>query len=470
MASESKYNSPLRQKSYVLALARLFLAGACTRRALFPIGISENGGFVLIDKAIKRGHISLGQYREKYGHRNLFQKYLCLTEQGANFLRSQSSVEWAKYIPQSPGSITPFPNTNSNVIALVTRSGNALLMALGAGAVPSEYLFTGTPGHVLSMKTGYDLDDTQAEEGEAEPLTPDGGYGKSEQEAEDTEEADGPPEETTLDQDGTQTKEPGQRPGYLPNIRRTTAINARADGLDMRTIGIDREPVYYFPRMEVKLALDQAGALGDMVYTKSTGFLCGPTGALVLYHAKHDGFGWLNIMERRDVHGACRFSSRCSPYKNITVENVRAAILVYGAKNFGDILRNKWKKRSDGTELGKIYKAVYLIPLGPDGAQLLGAIMEGNLDATIERVALETYHATTNMGMMKRSFPWVVNGVNVFNGADMDYKRISLTMYALDRQEQETGNRPGFVVLCYRWQMAFYNNLWPGVPFYPLDP
>lgn len=475
MAVTRKYNLTVREKTYVLTLAKLFLAGSCTRYTLLPASLTENAGFVLVNRALRRGDIRIGQYREKYGNRYRDQKYLALTEKGLAYLRSQSALSWLSHIPADLGYVIPFPNTNPDTIALVSRSGNALLMALEAGASLTDFVFTGEYGGILCQPQARTGGAEASQEEDFDPYEEYGGGEVWDEVAVIEEEGAGNLDETgepklpPKDSGGSQ----GRRGTYLSEIRKATYLDALAGNLDfgaMPPCQTGTPPVYYFPRAEVKLALAQAGPVGDIAYTKMTGILCHPERSIILYHAKHDGFGWLNVMERRDVHSACRFSSYCSPYKNITVETARAAILIYGSKNFGDILRNKWRKRSAGTELGKIYKAVNLIPLGANGAHLLRDILAGNLDATVDRVARETYHATPNTGPMKRSFPYLINGTNVFVGADMDYKRISLTMRALDRQEKQTGTRPTFVVLCYRWQMAHYNNLWPGVPFYPLDP
>lgn len=456
-----------RNKSYNSLLFQLFMAGACSRSVLFSPDLTKANIYAVVDKAIKQGHVREGQYREKYGDRFRFQKYLSLTKEGLAYLRSQTFLPWLPYIPQDIPSLTPFPNTNVETVTSTTRSGNSLLMALKAGASITPFFYTGQPDPSLKIR----IAEQAAGEPSYDPITfdeyQDGYDDEAELELYERKERSREPGDTSLAPDEAKSR----RGVCLTKVRSDTWNRATVNGCPVLA---PYHPgcTFFFSRREIRAMLEAANMVGDMKYTKFTGIICNPDTSIILYHAKHDGFGWLNVMERRDSATARRFSTVCSPYDNITTKTVRAGVFVYNAKNFGDIIRNKWHKRSKGTVLGKTFQAVNLIPLGPEGAQLLSALLNNSLPGIVDEAATAIYHATptpTN-DIMQTTFPYMLNDAYLFDGSDMDYSKISRAIYLLEQHEKRRGHVPPYIVLCYRWQMAHYNNVWPGVPFYPIDP
>lgn len=459
MPEKKSYDLTNRGRSYTLFLTRVFLVGACNPAAMTYPGLVPQSTYRLIAKSLKHNHLRAGTYVEKYGNKKRRQNFFAITGEGINYLSTQTALPWLKHLPSNLSFVRVFPDTHTEAVISFVRGGNTILTALNAGASPTEFLLAGAP--IVSFQQREEEDSVEDDVAELEAEWMDG-----------TEFWDRPsaPEREDAIVDGEEAISKSGKSVSLAEIKKSTYYKALAANDITPGGGESREPrLYYFPKRELQERLVMEGAPLNLTYEKFTGVLVNAKRTVTLYHARHDGMTWDSGMETKSVQTVKRFSTQCAPYKSFDTETAAAVILVYGAKNFADIVRNKWRKRTPGTIIGRLYRKVHLVPLSLDGADLLRAILNSDTDTAEASVtqAIQKYGAEQNTDRTRRVFPLLVKGVHVFDGVEMELKSINQALSIVEK-EQEKAPFP-FAVLCYEWQMPYYYNLFGKVPFYIID-
>lgn len=70
---------------------------------------------------------------------------MTISQKGLAYLSQQKGQPWWKFISADTGLIIPFADRHSDRVAVATRQGNALLMALHMGANVTEWVFLEEP-------------------------------------------------------------------------------------------------------------------------------------------------------------------------------------------------------------------------------------------------------------------------------------------------------------------------------------
>lgn len=472
---------------YNSVLKKVFLAGAVNRIALMDNDKSFQHMYYVVSKALKNEHIEVKEYKEKYGDRNRKHKYFVITEKGIDYLRENDDELWCKSLPDmTNSSIIVFPNDRRpSAIAFNVRCGNTILFAMQLHASISNYLFTGEPTgktaktgtseteekkNDVSEKWWERIEDVDYEDFSSEEK----GYILD---IEETMKAFGLDEEvlpeTTDFMDEYYEDDDEQFMMYefsgrqkrniksLPDIKAETFEKMRT--MNAASWKENDGDIYFFPSKEIKKSLmsNEEVKFTDFAYGQYTGLLVGKESSMILYHAKHDGIGWSDRVEQKDIKTMRQFSVRCSPHDNISYGKIYGAILIYNEKNFADIINNKWTKRKAGTGIGKSFDAMHLVPISLYGTSLMSWIMT---NAPEDRLAYEDNCALTNglhknEGAYYKIFRYMDDdGGAVINGMELDVKRLISAITV------EKKNGPFKInVLCFRWQGPYYKALWPDV-------
>lgn len=457
------YTLNRRLANYNRTLADLFLAGACSQSALFTSARKQSATYASIQSAIKRGHIRCGQFKEIYGVRYRLQKFLTISEKGLAYLSQQKGESWFKFIPTDTGVVIPLFDRHNDRVAVASRQGNIILMAMHMGAAVTEWVYNedvitplkgqpdetdGAGDYELDEEEDFDFSDEQSDEVEFIPP----------KELEEAIFVD-----TALEAVDWLTDYEDTKSTPLPTIRKNTYHRAIAMG----EVVVDTEDkeLYYFPRAEMKARVEKAGRVVDTRFCQSVGALVSSTKSLLIYHARCDGMTWTALGQKNDQRLARQFSVYCSPYDNYTHQNNHAALVVYNAKNFRDVLFDTKNKRSAKTEIEKAFQSFHIVPLSPDGTNLLHQIAISDINTFSRSVLLDRFHATKTEGVFGKPCPFSVEGRPIFNGIPMEMNSILLMNTYLQN------NSAHFAILAYPWQVDFYTHIWgEDLMFLLIDP
>lgn len=439
-----------KNHTYNQLLATVFLAGPiCQRAVFFEDKAHDNNVQRSLKKAITNGHIKIYKYPERYGTHLRDYSYLAITAAGLRYLATWGDLPWEKSLPSNVKRVSIFDGSASSSAAYMVRCGNTLNFAINAGADLTGFVLTGVPSPLparsLTMPaptlTGDDVmeDETAMEERGDPPC-----------EAQETEAADAP--STTLSA-----------------IRRETAAHLKAAGFSP-SLSQNNGLIFYLAK-EVRAMLKQYDALAGKTtafnHARFTGILTSPLGTYIMYHAKHGGLPWIENFETNDTRVARKFDIVCAPKSTLPPGEAYGIVLVYNAKNFGDVIKNKFDLRKQGTQIGRQFSRFYFAPLSKLGAHFVTLLVTEKLQdrqAFINSRANALYKITPNRGRYIGGFRLRQGDTYIFDGTDMDAKQI---FSAIDdiTAAASTPNPIQFKVLCFYWQEPFYRKLWPDVEY-----
>lgn len=230
----------------------------------------------------------------------------------------------------------------------------------------------------------------------------------------------------------------------------------------------ESKDIIFFFAKEIKKSLlgSEEVKFTDFAYGQYTGLLQTNEQSIILYHARHDGIGWSDRVEQKDIKTMRQFSMRCSPYDNICFGKIHGAILIYNEKNFSDIINNKWGKRKTGTSIGKTFDSMHLVPISLYGKNLMSWLLTNSTedrlsyeDSKAEEIGLELYK-----GAFSKMIRYKDGETLVVSGAEMDIKKLG----GIKMAQKKLGCFD-FGVLCFRWQESYYKTLWPEAHIYFID-
>lgn len=445
-----QYDSVTRSGSYNALLERVFIANAPCTKALFDASLVDRSIRKLVAKALASGHMKVYTYQEFYGVRRRSHKYVSLTAAGIRYLAAQSTLSCSPYIPTDIKRVAVFESgSNAQTIAYSVRCSNSILFAKAANAQLSAHVYTRTasplPQKKNNLRSTEDIE-TTPEFGEAAEH-----HGGHEARCE-TCEAEGDNVQFSL----------------LADIRKETA--ARMDAAGQVWQQPSPQGIIFFPTQDVKALLREYDKTTkqrtDFYFVRYTGILVSPKCSFLVYHARHAGLPWVDKFEDNDIRVLRKFDLFCSPYTNVQPDGIEGIVLVYNAKNFGDIVRNKFQMREDQYAIGTKFSTLRLVPLSQMGADLVQWIVTNpktNRIAFVNQAAHRLCEATPNGGTRSRAFRLANPEGLIFDGTEMDLKTILLAIKAVEQDQVIT-----FKVLCFPWQQEYYRAIWPDVECVPL--
>ena len=481
----------VRSPFYAEVLKKVFLAGAVNKVALMDEGMSEQNLYYILRKAIGNGHIGVRTYKEIYGKRNRIHKYFIITAKGIEFLRMNDDEYWCKSLPDVKGcSVITFQNDRRQpALAFNTRCGNTMLFAKQMGAYFTDFVFTGEPDEkVITLKRSQqeqqvsdaaekwweDIDDVDMEDFSdeeqgyileaEEAIQALGLYDEEQPEA--TEFMDEYYEDDDADMDALGEPEQKRTAKSLPDIK-VEAYRRMCSEENSEWCRESKDIIFFFAK-EIKKSLlgSEEVKFTDFAYGQYTGLLQTNEQSIILYHARHDGIGWSDRVEQKDIKTMRQFSMRCSPYDNICFGKIHGAILIYNEKNFSDIINNKWGKRKTGTSIGKTFDSMHLVPISLYGKNLMSWLLTNSTedrlsyeDSKAEEIGLELYK-----GAFSKMIRYKDGETLVVSGAEMDIKKLG----GIKMAQKKLGCFD-FGVLCFRWQESYYKTLWPEAHIYFID-
>lgn len=382
---------------------------------------------------------------------------MTISQKGLAYLSQQKGQPWWKFISADTGLIIPFADRHSDRVAVATRQGNALLMALHMGANVTEWVFLEEP--LIPLKSTL----SDQEDGDKED---DWSEGIDYFEFFDNEVEISPPKEYAeavfddADLEGIDLFDANtETPNALLSAVRADTYN-RAEAMGEIIIDQQNKKLFFFPKREVAERVERAGKVFNSAFTQSVGILVSESKSILIYHARCDGMMWTDIGNKNDQRLAHIFSAYCSPYDNFSQRDCHAALIVYNEKNFRDVLFDTKKKRRTKTAMEKCFQSFHLVPLSPDGTALLHQIATTDINAFCQSVLLDDLKAIKTEGMFAKPCPYSVNGIPVFNGIPMEMNSILLMHYYLTENYHSRPDKPPFIILAYHWQTEFYAHIW----------
>ena len=476
---------------YKAILRKIALAGAISRAVLYDGEKSDKTVHYILDKAVKNKHIEIREYREIYGERIRSHKYYSITANGLEFLRLNDDTDWCRSIPDMKATyVAIFPEDRRQAaIAFNTRCGNSMLFAMSAGAALTNFVFTGQPDEniITSNQVKEEKPESPDEEKWWEQINDVDMEDFTEEETgfildsfegmdalglfdeiqpESTEFTEGYEVDELCEAEGDYQSLMRSRTKSLADIKAETFVNM-ALAPDEEWFPGARD-ILFFPSKEIKRSLlgSESVKYTDFAYGQYTGLLTCATSSMIIYHAKHDGIGWSDRVEQKDIKTMRQFSVKCSPFDNIGYGKIYGAILVYNAKNFADIVNNKWEKRKVGTSIGKSFDTMHLIPLSTYGNNLMAWLLTNsqNERTEYEDSIAQASGLSMNKGSFHKVFRYMDGNTVVMNGMEMDIKKIQ----GVQVVKKKSGEFD-FKVLCFRWQENYYHTLWPNVPLIYAD-
>ena len=457
-----------RDIQYTRALAKILIATAVSNRALFTHDLTMDAVYKIIRRALKAGHIKEMTYRERAVDRYHTYSYYTITAKGIQFIAEQHYYPWSDYLPEDLRSVSIFSSGRKPAdIANAVRRGDTLLLALNAGAGVSEFLFSGQLTEIENEEDSYveyqadeklQINDSELQE-LSDDLCSDDLCSILDQ-CEDT--------EITLDDNQTDDNEQVIRMP-LTEVKNETINNMKA-ALGKHPI-IETTEMTFIPTNEYKAILyhntNSAIKKPDFRFGRYTGVLVTPATCILLYHDDHDGIRWDNRVEKIDINTLCQFSRCCTPYKNVAQGNLRCGIIVSNPISFRNVITDRYHKRREKTELGRMFNSVYLIPQSPNGASLLSwiAMNEPNAKrAYVDSVISQHHSIAVNKDNRRDAFRLTCNGHYLMDGFEMDFKVISAAI-----RIKESVPQLEYSVICFRWQEEYYQKLWPGIEMIWID-
>ncbi len=487
--------SQISLQTYDDILARILYAGVCDSKSLFDASLSSSTVYYHLKNALTRNHVREDEYRESYGPRKRPHSYLSITADGLSYLRDRvyrasasptqsdislpfASMPWLLCLPTNVSRVLPFSgDRHMSVIAFAVRCGNSLLFAKMMDAAVSEFTLT---GRVAMFEPPTITEDEPTQETETDSEAAKVWWEMISDYSEDVNSIPDYEPDVIADApyDLNDSFDPSVEPAdddlarnqsmSLGEIKREAVIRYAFNS--GQTYSVPPHNLYFFPSQEIKKMLmgkPEVAKLADFSYSSYTGMLASKQMSVVLYHARHDGIGWNDRNENKDIATMRQFSLRCSPFDNFVYKNTNGAILIYNEKNFGDIISNKFNRRRKGSTLGKFFDHLYLVPLSANGAAMLKWVMFTPYTERVsytDNIIKTKSEAKRTIDNYQQSFRLKDGDTYIFDGTDMDAKQILKAIAVMER-----AGRPKFKILCFEWQASFYRTVWPDVEAVFLD-